>query len=76
MRRRGYRVVWTPHAVLHHIEQATRGPDTTPETQRRIDRERAYMQAEWGPWIEADPHFSPNLNATTAGPTLRTRAAG
>lgn len=76
VRRRGYRVVWTPHAVLHHIEQATRGPDTTPETQRRIDRERAYMQAEWGPWIEEDPYFSPNLNATTAGPTLRTREAG
>lgn len=74
VRRRGYRIIWTPHAVLHHVEQATRGPDTTPETQRRTERERAYMRTEWGAWIETDPYFSPNLNPATVSPTLRTSA--
>ena len=25
------RVVWTPHALLYHLESASRGPDTTPD---------------------------------------------
>jgi GT2 family glycosyltransferase len=37
----GYRIVWTPHARLHHFESLTRDPAETPE-------EAAELARRWG----------------------------
>ena len=61
IRRAGYRVVWTPHAQLYHHESATRGRQRPASQQQRYDREVAFMQATWGPWLRNDPAYNPNL---------------
>ena len=55
----GYRVVWTPHAVLHHHESSTRVPGTSPAEVSSIHR-------RWGQELACDPYFNPNLDKTRA----------
>ena len=61
LRRAGLRVIWTPHAQLYHHESATRGRQRPPAQQQRYDREVAFMQSTWGPWLHNDPAYNPNL---------------
>jgi GT2 family glycosyltransferase len=61
VRERGYRVIYTPHAPLLHLELATRGPDTTPERAVRAERERDGMLARWPSLAGEDVHYNPNL---------------
>jgi GT2 family glycosyltransferase len=43
----GYRIVWTPHAKLHHFESLTRDPrPSAQEAEELADR--------WGRWLGAD----------------------
>lgn len=71
VRARGLRVVWTPHARLLHLEQASRGTDDTPENQARFRHERAVMRARWGETLTADPFLNPNLLPNESGTELR-----
>lgn len=57
----GYRNVWTPHAQLIHHESATRGSDDSKEKRQRFVAEVDYMHARWGPLLQADPAYNPNL---------------
>ena len=57
----GLHVLWTPHARLLHLEQATRGSDETPERQARYQRERVWMRARWNGALDADAFLSPSL---------------
>jgi O-antigen biosynthesis protein len=57
----GYRNVWTPHAELIHHESATRGQDSSPEKQRRAEKELRYMRNRWGEKMYVDPAYNPNL---------------
>lgn len=61
LRERGYRILWTPHAELYHLESASRGRITTSEEQIRHRRERAFMQTRWGDALTRDPYYNPNL---------------
>jgi GT2 family glycosyltransferase len=61
LRRAGYRVIWTPHAQLFHHESATRGRRRPATQQERYERESAFMQSAWGPWLRNDPAYNPNL---------------
>lgn len=61
LRARGYRIVWTPHAELDHLESVTRGRDTKPGNVERAQREFRYMQRRWGAALTRDPFYSPNL---------------
>lgn len=61
LRRADYRVVWTPHAELFHHESASRGRQRPAVQQQRYEREFAYMQRTWGPWLSRDPAYNPNL---------------
>jgi len=61
IRRAGYRVVWTPHAQLYHHESATRGRHRPGPQQQRYEKEVAFMQSTWGPWLRNDPAYNPNL---------------
>jgi GT2 family glycosyltransferase len=62
LRSRGYRNIWTPHALLYHHEGATRGPDDSPEKAARFSAEWACMRAKWGRQLDDDPFYSPNLS--------------
>ncbi|WP_186208721.1 glycosyltransferase family 2 protein [Burkholderia gladioli] len=62
VRQAGYKVIWTPHAVLYHHESATRGRDDTEEKMARAGREIEYMRRHWRDLIENDPAYNPNLS--------------
>ncbi|MCG7364300.1 glycosyltransferase family 2 protein [Roseomonas sp. ACRSG] len=57
----GYRIVWTPHAVLVHRESASRGLDITEPQRQRAEGELRFMQRRWGEMLEQDPYHNPNL---------------
>lgn len=57
----GLRNVWTPYAELFHHESATRGDDLAPERRERFAREVQYMMDRWGPLLQNDPAYNPNL---------------
>ena len=62
VRAAGYRVVWTPDAVVFHLESQSRGRDLSPEKRQRLEADKARMVARWGDWVKADPFHSPNLS--------------
>ena len=61
VRAAGYLNVFTPFAQLYHHESISRGLDNTPEKMERFNREVVYMRSRWGPLLDADPYYSPNL---------------
>ncbi|MBS0630714.1 MAG: glycosyltransferase [Verrucomicrobia bacterium] len=61
VRAAGYRNLWTPFAELYHHESASRGAEDTPEKAARFHREVAYMRRRWGPLLDRDPAYNPNL---------------
>ena len=73
VQRAGYRVVWTPHALLYHLELASRGSDDAPEAMLRYKREQAYMRRTWGAALDRDPFFSPSLKPNEGPPLLARR---
>ncbi len=66
----GLRVVFTPHAVLHHHESVSRGFDDDPARNERLAGEVAVMRERWGDSLDADPAYSPNLTLTGRDFTL------
>lgn len=62
IRDQGYLVVWTPFAELHHLESASRGPDTAPDKVQRFLSEVNYMRRRWGDRLAQDPYYNPNLS--------------
>ncbi|MBI1891022.1 MAG: glycosyltransferase [Burkholderiales bacterium] len=58
---KGYRNVWTPYAEFIHYESATRGYETTPEKQRRMNAEAELLRERWGQRLFNDRYYSPNL---------------
>jgi GT2 family glycosyltransferase len=67
---RGYRVLWTPHAELYHLESATRGSDDTAERRPHFAAEIRYMLRRWPEAIRRDPYFNPNLSLLHSNPTI------
>jgi GT2 family glycosyltransferase len=65
----GYRVLYTPHALLYHHESLSKtSRDMVPHP-----AEVAAMRAKWTNVIEADPYYSPNLTRNDEDYSLRTR---
>lgn len=62
VREAGYKVIWTPHAVLYHHESVSRGKDDTPEKVERSRREARYMRERWGYLMHHDPFYNQNLS--------------
>jgi GT2 family glycosyltransferase len=54
VRQAGYKIIWTPYAELTHHEGVSR-------TVRRLPEERALMRQRWGPILDSDPFYNPNL---------------
>ncbi|MGA2435959.1 MAG: glycosyltransferase family 2 protein, partial [Bryobacteraceae bacterium] len=64
---RGYRVLYTPHALLYHHEALSKTErDLIPHPD-----EVAVMQSRWKDTIAADPFYSPNLSRTGEDYSLR-----
>lgn len=60
----GSRVVWTPHAVLSHVDGATRGHDKTMEQLTRFWHDLSRLHERWGEAMDFDPFLNANLVAT------------
>jgi O-antigen biosynthesis protein len=55
IRKRGYLIVYNPHAQLYHHETASR--------ERRIDPAAVkYMRERWGEALDSDPYYNPNFS--------------
>lgn len=63
VRAAGYRILWTPDAVLYHLESKSRGKDTAPEKRERLDQDKQRLIDRWGDLLSSDPFHSPNLSA-------------
>ena len=61
LRQRGLRNLYTPHAVLLHHESVSRGSDRDAVRRPRFEAERSTFRARWGPLLDRDPAYSPNL---------------
>ncbi|MBS0562557.1 MAG: glycosyltransferase [Proteobacteria bacterium] len=57
----GRHVLFTPHALLFHLEAASRGLDATEAQRARMAAERAYLLQRWGRTAETEAFLSPNL---------------
>jgi GT2 family glycosyltransferase len=64
LRDRGWRVLWTPYAVLDHLESITRGADASSRNTIRAHREWQCMLDRWGDRLRNDPAYNPNLTLT------------
>ncbi len=65
----GYRVLYTPHAVLYHHESFSKSSkDFIPHP-----AEVAAMKSKWENVISHDPFYSPNLTRVDEDFSLRTR---
>lgn len=62
LRQAGHRIIWSPHALLYHHESKSRGLEDTPEKQARFQCEVDYMLRRWGPLLQRDPYYNPNLS--------------
>ncbi len=60
----GYRIVWTPAALLEHRELASRPPDHVGPRREQSQEERNRLARDWGTLIERDPFLNPNFNLT------------
>ena len=56
VRAAGYRIVFTPYARLYHHESASFG------SRVQDPRDVAAMRAIWGPSLDDDPYYNPNLS--------------
>ena len=62
VRKKGYRIVYSPQVELFHYESGTRGPEDTSEKKQRYMQERAYMWNHWRLELEDDEFYNPNLS--------------
>jgi GT2 family glycosyltransferase len=65
---RGWRTIWTPDAVLYHLESGTRGRSL--HAAKIYARERAYFVRRWRHVIRDDPYFHPALSLFSRSPAL------
>src|SRR5579883_176712 len=68
----GYRVLYTPHALLYHHEAFSKtSKDLVPHPQ-----EVEAMRLKWEAIIDADPYYNPNLTRNDEDYSLKTRGSG
>jgi len=52
---------WTLFAEFYHHESASRGKEDTPERQQRLSPRSRLHASTWGPLLDNDPGYNPNL---------------
>jgi len=55
---KGYRIVWTPYAVLIHLESKSKFQVKDEDTAKK---EIALLRKRWVKYIQKDPYYNPNL---------------
>lgn len=70
IRQAGYRIIFTPFAVLRHHESKSRGADTAGKNLKRFQDEIKYMQERWGEALRGDPFHHPSLSLEHSGVEL------
>jgi len=77
VRAAGWKVIWTPHAELYHLESVSRGRPRTWRERWRAKLEVLILRRRWPQAMRVDPFYSPNLNYRqpdfTPGRSLRVR---
>lgn len=63
--------VWLHEAELYHFESQTRGYDDKGKKKKRFEQEKVMMEEKWGPSIENDPFYNPNLTRDIPNFSLR-----
>ncbi len=53
---KGYRLVWTPYAVLYHFESKSKKLN-----EERGKREINLLRKRWKKYVQRDPYYNPNL---------------
>ncbi len=66
VREAGFANLWTPHATLYHHESVSRGKDMAAKSVHRFLKEAEYMRNRWGPLLDNDPAYNPNLTQDRA----------
>jgi hypothetical protein len=61
MRRKGWRLIWTPAAQLYHHESLTFGDDQSPQRKDQYMRDVELMRSRWRAILGSDPYYNPNL---------------
>ena len=75
IRKKGYRVVFTPFARLTHYESKSRGTENTPEKAERFESEVQRFKALWpGILRDGDPYYNPNLTTASEDFSIRPEA--
>lgn len=72
VRAAGWRIVWTPHATLTHVDGGTRGRDATPPQILKHWQETARLVGRWTDWMEQDFAVNPTLRVTDDALLLKT----
>jgi len=70
IRQAGYRIIFTPFAVLTHHESKSRGADTAGKNLKRLQGEMKYIQERWGGILCCDPFHHPSLSLEHSGVEL------
>lgn len=65
----GYRTIWTPRAVMAHLESTSRGP-AVGAARLRFEQEADRFVERWRDIIRHDPYYHPALSLTTFGEDL------
>ena len=61
IRKKGYRIIYTPYATLTHFESASRGNDLNKKNRERLTKEAEYIKNKWGNGLK-DPYYNPNFS--------------
>jgi GT2 family glycosyltransferase len=70
IRRAGWRLIWTPRVEMYHHESASLGQHNSEERKIEFEREVALMREMWGPVLDSDPYYNPNLSLASNNFTL------
>jgi O-antigen biosynthesis protein len=63
----GYRNICTPFEPIIHLENASRGPNLTPEKRALDLKERSCLDLRWNDRFTADPFAHPNVDSSWDG---------
>jgi GT2 family glycosyltransferase len=61
-----WRLIWTPAAELYHHESTSVGRHDSPQRAAEFAHAVALMRKRWGPVLDADPYYNPNLSLRRA----------
>jgi len=66
LRQAQWRLIWTPAAELYHHESTSVGRHDAPQRTAEFAHAVGLMRERWGPVLDADPFYNPNLSLRRA----------